>query len=148
MAYSVDYRILEVVKSKIDAAGIYPTVHIRKNMAVLETDTFPCIIIGYPYGETISNFIFGSVTDIYQVGVARVDANNRNFTASINSDLTNRFNLKDTLTGVKLTGVDEVWDTDIDPGPPIKIPVSGDAANYQISTFRVSYKANRTYTTT
>lgn len=145
---SVDYNILTAVKSKIDTVGTYPTVHIRKNMAVLDGDTFPCIIIGYPYGESISNLIFGAVTDTYQVGVALVQAVNRNFVDNIDTDLERRFNLKDTLSGVKLTGVPEVWDTDIDPGPPIKIPVSGDAANYQISTFRVSYKANRNYTRT
>lgn len=145
---SVDYNILTAVKNKIDTAGVYPTVYIRKNMASLEGDTYPCIIIGYPYGETVSQFIFGAVTDIYQVGVALVQVNNRDFTSNISADLDKRFNLKDTLSGVKLTGVAEVWDTDIDPGPPIKIPVTGDAANYQISTFRVSYKANRNYTRT
>jgi len=145
---SVDYNILTAVKAKIDAVGTYPTVHIRKNMAVLDTDTFPCIILGYPYGESVSQLAFGVATDTYQVGVAWVVVNNRDFVSNISTDLGNRFNLKDTLSGVKLTGVAEVWDTDIDPGPPIKIPVSGDAANYQISTFRVSYKANRTYTRT
>jgi len=148
MATSVDYDILQAVKAKIDNAGGYPTVVIRRNMVILDSDTMPVIVIGYPYGENTSDFIFGAKTDVWQVGVAIVSANNRNFTTGIDSDLLMRSNLKDLLTGVKLTGVSAVWDTDVDNGPPIKIPTTQATANYQVSTFRVSYKTSRSYSRT
>lgn len=149
MPTSIDYDILVAVKAKIDAVGTYPTVVIRKNMYVLDSDDLPVIVLGYPYGEKVEGLVFGALTDIHQVGVAVVTAANRDFSTSISADLLLRDSLKDLLRGVKLTGVSAVWDTDVDPGPPIKIPTgAGGAANHQISTFRVSYKVNRAYTRT
>lgn len=148
MPTSIDYDILAAVKTKIDTASSpdFPPVVIRRNMAVLDGDSLPIIVIGYPYGENTSDFIFGAKTDVWQVGVAIVSANNRDFTTNIDVDLLLRDQLKDLLTGVRLTGVTAVWDTDVDNGPPIKIPTAQATGNYQVSTFRVSYKTSRSFT--
>lgn len=149
MPTAIDYDILVAVKAKIDALAGVPDAVIRKNMYVLDSDTLPIIVIGYPYGEKTTQLVFGAVTDTHQVGVAIVSAANRDFSSSISADLLTRDTLKDALRGVKLSGVPDVWDTDVDNGPPIRIPTgSGSAANHQVSTFRVSYKVNRSYTQT
>ena len=46
--------------------------------------------------------------------------------------------IRDALQGVLLTGTD-VWDTDVTTNETTWMPLSGNAQNYQISTFMAVY---------
>lgn len=138
---SVINNILNAVKQRLDILQTLPTVVIRKRMMMLDGDTLPIVIIGLLNGESIPSEAFGYINYEYTVGIALVQAGNRNFTTGIESDLDLRELLRDTLTGVKLTGVPEVWDTNVVEGAPLNMPLTGsNTANYQLSAVQVRYK--------
>lgn len=137
---SVINNILNSVKQRLDILQTLPTVIIRKRMVMLDGDTLPMVIVGLLEGENIPNEVFGHIGYEYTVGIALIQAGNRNFSTGIQSDLDLRELLRDTLTGVKLTGVPEVWDTNVVEGAPLDMPLSGNTANYQLSAVQVKYK--------
>lgn len=138
---SVINNILNAVKQRLDVLQTLPPVVVRKRMIMLDGDTLPIVIVGLLNGEAIPMQAFGHIIYEYTVGVALVQSGNRNFVTGIQSDLDLRELLRDTLTGVKLTGVPEVWDTDIIEGAPLNMPLNGgNTANYQLSAVQVKYK--------
>lgn len=137
---SVLNSILNSVRDRIDALHRLPKVIIRKRMMMLDGDKLPLLIVGLTEGETISTEAFGYIGYEYTIGVALIQAGNRNYTTGIPEDLDVRELLRNTLTGVRLIGVSEVWDTNIIEGIPLNIPTNGSSANYQISGIHIKYK--------
>jgi hypothetical protein len=138
---SVLNNILNAVKQRLDILQTLPTVVVRKRMIMLDGDSLPIVIVGLLNGETIPVQAFGYIGYEYTIGIALVQAGNRDFTTGIQSDLELRELLRDTLTGVKLTGVPEVWDTNVVEGAPLNMPLAGgNTANYQLSAVQVRYK--------
>lgn len=137
---SVINNILTAVHQRLVILQTLPPIVVRKRMMMLDEDTLPIIIVGLLEGETISIEAFGYIGYEYTVGIALVQASNRNFVTGLQSDLDLRELLRDTLTGVKLNGVPEVWDTNVVEGTPLNIPLAGNTANYQLSAVQVKYK--------
>lgn len=134
--------ILTGVKARIDGAGTLPPTVIRKQLAFLEGDTIPSIIIAPLEPEAIAMEYFGRICYSYSVGVALVETGNRQYTAGLTSSLDLRETLRNTLVQLFLPAVPEVWDVDVTPGLPIYFPSDGPATNYQTSTFNVRYKTD------
>ncbi len=137
---SVINSILVAVKQRLDILQTWPTVVVRKRMVMLDGDGLPIVIVGLVTGESIPLEVFGYIGYEYTVGIVLVQSGNRNFVTGISTDLDLRELLRDTLTGVKLIGVPEVWDTNVVEGAPLDMPLAGNTANYQLSTVQVKYK--------
>lgn len=137
---SVLGEILAAVKIRVETIpGSYPVVT-RKRLVVLQDDILPLILVGPTEGERISMEVFGKIMYEYPIGVCLVEAGNREYEIGLDSSLALREAIRDKLTGITLTGVEEVWDTNISMGSPLMIPISGTGSNYQASNVRAKYK--------
>ena len=134
--------ILAGVKARLDSTSGLPTVVIRKQLAYLETDSIPLIIVAPLESEAIGMEYFGRICYAYSVGVALIEAGNREFESGMDSSLDVREQLRNSLVELFLPGVPEVWNTDVTPGRAIYFPASGNATNYQTSSFNVRYKTD------
>jgi hypothetical protein len=133
------YDILDAVKTRLEAITGAPTVVVRKRLILLETDTLPVIVLApAESSQTIRFRVFGKAAYQYNIGVALVEAGNRQFVAGTEDSLDLQQAIRDALTGVLLSGTD-VWDTDISTNEAVMMPVDGNAQNYQISTFIATY---------
>lgn len=136
---SVSYDILNALKSRLQAVNGLPNVVVRKRLMLLETDPLPLVVIALlEQSQDIKFRVFGKVAFQYNVGVALVEAGNREFETGLSSSSTLEQRIRDALQGVLLTGTD-VWDTDITTNETTWMPLSGNAQNYQISTFMAVY---------
>lgn len=136
---SVSYDILNALKARLQAVNGLPNVVVRKRLMLLETDPLPLVIIALlEQSQDIKFRVFGKVAFQYNVGVALVEAGNREFETGLSSSSTLEQRIRDALQGVLLSGT-EVWDTDITTNETSWMPLSGNAQNYQISTFMAVY---------
>lgn len=136
---SVSYDILNALKARLQAVNGLPNVVVRKRLMLLETDPLPLVIIALlEQSQDIKFRVFGKVAFQYNVGVALVEAGNREFETGLSSSSTLEQRIRDALQGVLLSGT-EVWDTDITTNETSWMPLSGNAQNYQISTFLAVY---------
>ena len=137
---SVSYDILNALKTRLQAVNGLPNVVVRKRLMLLETDPLPLVVIALlEQSQDIRFRVFGKVAFQYNVGIALVEAGNREFETGLSSSSTLEQRIRDALQGVLLTGVDVVWDTDITTNETSWMPLSGNAQNYQISTFMAVY---------
>lgn len=136
---SVSYDILNALKARLQAVNGLPNVVVRKRLMLLETDPLPLVVIALlEQSQDIKFRVFGKVAFQYNVGVALVEAGNREFETGLSSSSTLEQRIRDALQGVLLSGT-EVWDTDITTNETSWMPLSGNAQNYQISTFLAVY---------
>jgi hypothetical protein len=136
---SVSYDILNALKTRLQAVNGLPSVVVRKRLMLLETDSLPIVVIALlEQSQDIKWRVFGKVAFKYNVGVALVEAGNREFETGLSSSSTLEQRIRDALQGVLLSGTD-VWDTDITTNETSWMPLSGNAQNYQISTFMAVY---------
>lgn len=136
---SVSYDILNALKARLQAVNGLPNVVVRKRLMLLETDPLPLVVIALlEQSQDIKWRVFGKVAFQYNVGVALVEAGNREFETGLSSSSTLEQRIRDALQGVLLTGTD-VWDTDVTTNETTWMPLSGNAQNYQISTFMAVY---------
>jgi hypothetical protein len=137
---SVSYDILNALKVRLEAVNGVPSVVVRKRLMLLETDSLPIVVIALlEQSQDIKWRVFGKVAFKYNVGVALVEAGNREFETGLSSSSTLEQRIRDGLQGVSLTGAASVWDTDITTNETSWMPLSGNAQNYQISTFMAVY---------
>jgi hypothetical protein len=116
-----------------------PNVVVRKRLMLLETDPLPLVVIALlEQSQDIRFRVFGKVAYKYNVGIALVEAGNREFETGLSSSSTLEQRIRDALQGVLLSGTD-VWDTDVTTNETTWMPLSGNAQNYQISTFMAVY---------
>jgi hypothetical protein len=136
---SVSYDILNALKTRLQAVNGLPSVVVRKRLMLLETDSLPIVVIALlEQSQDIKWRVFGKVAFKYNVGVALVEAGNREFETGLSSSSTLEQRIRDALQGVLLSGTD-VWDTDITTNETSWMPLSGNGQNYQISTFMAVY---------
>tara|TARA_R110000868_G_scaffold36969_2_gene130842 strand:- start:6776 stop:7216 length:441 start_codon:yes stop_codon:yes gene_type:complete len=136
---SVSYDILNALKTRLQAVNGLPNVVVRKRLMLLETDPLPLVVIALlEQSQDIRFRVFGKVAYKYNVGIALVEAGNREFETGLSSSSTLEQRIRDALQGVLLSGT-EVWDTDITTNETTWMPLSGNAQNYQISTFMAVY---------
>jgi hypothetical protein len=136
---SVSYDILNALKTRLQAVNGLPSVVVRKRLMLLETDSLPIVVIALlEQSQDIKWRVFGKVAFKYNVGVALVEAGNREFETGLSSSSTLEQRIRDALQGVLLSGTD-VWDTDVTTNETTWMPLSGNAQNYQISTFMAVY---------
>ena len=136
---SVSYDILNALKTRLQAVNGLPNVVVRKRLMLLETDPLPLVVIALlEQSQDIRFRVFGKVAYKYNVGIALVEAGNREFETGLSSSSTLEQRIRDALQGVLLSGTD-VWDTDITTNETSWMPLSGNGQNYQISTFMAVY---------
>jgi hypothetical protein len=136
---SVSYDILNALKTRLQAVNGLPNVVVRKRLMLLETDPLPLVVIALlEQSQDIRFRVFGKVAYKYNVGIALVEAGNREFETGLSSSSTLEQRIRDALQGVLLSGTD-VWDTDVTTNETTWMPLSGNAQNYQISTFMAVY---------
>ena len=136
---SVSYDILNALKTRLQAVNGLPSVVVRKRLMLLETDSLPIVVIALlEQSQDIKWRVFGKIAYKYNVGVALVEAGNREFETGLSSSSTLEQRIRDALQGVLLSGTD-VWDTDITTNETSWMPLSGNGQNYQISTFMAVY---------
>lgn len=132
--------ILNAVKAKLQAVAGIPTVVVRKRLMLLENDDLPIIIISLvEQSQDIRFRVFGKAAYDYNVGVALVEAGNREFTNGQANSYDLQQKIRYNLNAIRLTGAASVWDTNIDINESSFMPIDGNAMNYQISTWLVTY---------
>lgn len=137
---SVALDILNAVKTKLQAIAGIPTVVVRKRLIVLESDNLPIIVISLiDNSQDIRFRVFGKAAYDYHVGVALVEAGNREFTTGQTQSFDLQQKIRYELNAIKLSGAEKVWDTNIEINESSFMPVDGNAMNYQISTWLVTY---------
>lgn len=137
---STAFEILNAVKAKLQGIQGIPNVVVRKRLMVLENDSLPIIVLSLAdNSQNIRWRVFGKVAYDYQIGVALVEAGNREFVNGQPQSYDLQQKIRYELNAIKLNGASKVWDTNIEMNESSFMPVDGNAMNYQISTWLVTY---------
>lgn len=140
---SVYENILTAVQALVEGLDIdgVQAVRIRKlPRADEELDELPIIVVAPDDPERVKHAGFESVSVIYSVDIVWIGAGGVQALGQVEPALTFREAVRRAFQGPLLAGVEEVWQTELAPGPAFNRRALN--RNYDYSGLRVRFHAN------